>query len=258
VIINITDYMLEFQKLKVSIENDDLILVIGKQGTGKSMFVDKCLEKLENISIINIDQNSDIKRVLKQLEVVNMFGNKNIFIYDDNVVKGKFLTSIQKKFSRDDIKKNNKFIVITNDKGGFFNFNFSIHTLRYPKRHEVLRYLKDLKIDDKIIKTILSLPEYNLRRIQYTLEDGYYSGYDKDNNKFNITDNNYILSMVVAENLTNLKRLKEDIIEADKFKYNNDYFYKNYLNTFYKDISKKKLRYPKELLSIKKRGEKTG
>lgn len=255
--IDITDYMIEFQKLKVSIEKDDLILIIGKKGTGKTFFVNNCLEKIDNIRIINVDNTNDKKDVLKQLERLDMLRRKKVFIFDDKNIKMKFLYKIEELFKRDDIKRNNKFIVTVNELSGFFPLGFIIHRFRYPKRNEVLKYLKELKIDEKIIKIILSIPEYNLRRIQYTLEDGFYSGYDEENNKFNIANNNYILSMAIAENLTNLRKLKEDVIEADKFKFNNDYFYKNYLNLFYRDISKKKLRYPKELINIK-RGVKSG
>jgi len=255
--IDITDYMIEFQKLKVSIENNDFIIIIGKNGTGKTYFVNKCLEKMNKIRIINVDNNYDKNKILKQLEMLDMLKRKKIFIFDDKTISMNFVNRIEKIFKRDDIKKNNKFIITVHKLSGFFPLNVNVHRLKYPKRYEVLRYLKQLKVDDNLIKIILNIPKYNLRRIQYTLEDGFYSGYEEINNKFNLTNNNYLLSMSIAENLFNLRKLKEDIIDADKYKFNNNYFYLNYLNLFYRDISKKKLRYPKELLNIKK-SEKTG
>ncbi|KKK54136.1 hypothetical protein LCGC14_3087790, partial [marine sediment metagenome] len=109
--------------------------------------------------------------------------------------------------------------------------------------------------DDNLRRDILRMDKYNMRRIQYALEDGFLAGEKKiKQNKFNITEmSSYMISFYVAENLSNLRRIKDDLVDADELKYINDHFYLDFLKLHYPNIDKKRLRYPKQLLEITKK-----
>ena len=162
-----------------------------------------------------------------------------------------------------------KFVVIVNKLPAFFKKpkKYLVHKTRYPTKNEVYRYIvqsnhigarknpREEPVSQELIKEILNLDKYNMRRIQYAIEDGYLSGEIKIiEEKFNITKMSpYIISFYIAENLPNLRRFKNEIITADKLKYVNKSFYLDFIKLHYPNIGKKRLRYPKQLLDITKK-----
>ena len=164
-------------------------------------------------------------------------------------------------------RSNKKVIVIINNLKNKPK-KYIIHKTRYPTKNEVFRYVNkfiykrvrdknkpEYVFDDNLRRDILRMDKYNMRRIQYALEDGFLAGEIKiEEDKFNITKlSPYIISFYVAENLTNLRRIKNKIIDADKLKYVNKYFYLDFIKLHYPNIDKKRLRYPKQLIEITKK-----
>jgi len=240
----ISEFMPEFRKIKFSLENDKLIMIIGDIGTGKTGFVNDYLETLDNTLIERIDVNTPKTIVSIILRSKNMLYKDKIVIYDDETIKKDILNLLS--------KSNYKIIVIINKLKGFLPKNWTIHKTRYPKTSEIRIFLKSNGITDKkLINNILKLK--SMRQIQYAIEDKhvYYICPD-EKEKFDFTNNPYILSMYIAENEDNLRKLKRLIVKGDKLKFINDYFYSDFIKCFYPRIEKKRLRYPKLLFELVK------
>jgi len=206
--------------------------------------------------------------ILSYLRNKNIFYKTKVLIYDDMTIKTDLLKEIAKYVHP--TRSDKKIIININKFSTGFKIipkKYIVHKTRYPTKKEVFRYINQFigkrvrdkdkpkyDFDDNLRKEILGLDKYNMRRIQFALEDGFLAGEEKVvEEKFNITKmSSYMISFYVAENLPNLRRIKGDLIDADKLKYINDHFYLDFLKLHYPNIGKKRLRYPKKLLEIVK------
>ena len=268
IIIYLSDRIPEFGKIKESLDNYNLIIIVGDTGTGKTGFVNNYFSNLNNILINKVDSNTPENTILSYVRNKNIFYKKKVLIYDDLTITNDLLKEVAKYIHP--LRSDKKFVVIVNKlKASFFNpKKYIIHKTRYPTKQEVFRYMNEFIFkrvrdkdkpkyisDDNLRLDILKMDVYNMRRIQYALEDGFLTGEIKiKEDKFNITKMSpYMISFYIAENLSNLKRIKSDIIDADKLKYVNDHFYLDFIKLHYPNINKKRLRYPKQLLEITKK-----
>ena len=265
----LTDFIPEFKRIKESLDNYNLIVIVGDEGTGKTGFINNYFSNFNDVLINKADSNTPKSTILSFLRNKNIFYKRKVLIYDDITIKRELLTEASKYIHP--TRSNRKFIVIVNT--AFYNFKkipnkYIVHKTRYPTKSEVHRYMNKVNvyrtrnkenpeepIDDGLRREILNLDIYNMRRIQYALEDGFVAGEKKvEKEKINITQMSpYIVSFYVAENLQNLRRIKDDIIDADKLKYVNDKFYVDFIKLHYPNIDKKRLRYPRKLLEITKK-----
>ena len=222
-----------------------------------------------NVLINRIDSDTPKNMILSYLKNKNIFYKTKVLIYDDISIKANLLVEIAKYVHP--TRSDKKVVIIINKLNTGFKIipkKYMIHKTRYPTKQEVFRYINQFifkrvrdedkpkyDFDDDLRKDILNLDKYNMRRIQFALEDGFLAGEEKTKEeRFNITKmSSYMISFYLAENLSNLRRIKDNLIDADKLKYVNDYFYLDYLKLHYPNIAKKRLRYPKQLLEIIKK-----
>ena len=262
--IYLTDFIPEFKRIKESLDNYNLVIIVGDEGTGKTGFVNNYFSNFNDFLINRVDSNTPKFQILSYLRNKNIFYKKKVLIYDDITIKSDLLTEISKYIHP--TRSDKKVVVIVN-KLKWNPIKYIIHNTRYPTKQEVFRYIngymfnmvrkKPFKNPEQLRKDILKMKPYNMRRIQFALEDGFLTQEIKtDEKKFNITKMSpYIISFYMAENLSNLRRIKDDIIDADKLKYVNNHFYLDFIKLHYPNIDKKRLRYPKQLLEIIKKGK---
>ena len=246
-------------------DNYNLIIIVGDEGTGKTGFVNNYFSNYNDVLINRADSNTPKNIILSFLRNKNIFYKTKILIYDDVSIRTDLLTEAGKYIHQ--TRSDRKFIVIVN-KLRKKPKKYIVHKTRYPTKNEVHRYMNKVSvyrtrnkenpeepIDDNLRKEILKLDVYNIRRIQFAIEDGFIAGEKKvKENKFKITQMSpYIVSFYMAENLSNLRRIKDGLIDADKLKYVNGYFYLDFIKLHYPNIDKKRLRYPKQLLEIVKK-----
>jgi len=266
IIIYLTDFIPEFKIIKESLDYYNLIIIVGDEGTGKTEFVNNYFSNFNNVLINRVDSNTPKSMILSYLKNKNIFYKTKVLIYDDITIKKDLLVEIAKYVHL--TRSDKKVVIIINELKKSKPKNYIIHETRYPTKQEVFRYINQFigrrvrdndkskyDSDDNLRRDILRLDVYNMRRIQYALEDGFLAGEKKiKQNKFNITEmSSYMISFYVAENLSNLRRIKDDLVDADKLKYINDHFYLDFLKLHYPNIDKKRLRYPKQLLEITKK-----
>jgi len=266
--IYLTDFIPEFKRIKESLDNYNLVIIVGDEGTGKTGFVNNYFSNFNNFLINRVDSNTPKFQILSYLRNKNIFYKKKVLIYDDITIKSDLLTEISKYIHP--TRSDKKVVVIVN-KLKWNPIKYIIHNTRYPTKQEVFRYINGYMFNmvrrehqepfenpEQLRKDILKMDIYNMRRIQFALEDGFLTQEIKtDEKKFNITKMNpYMISFYMAENLSNLRRIKDNIIDADKLKYVNDHFYLDFIKLHYPNIDKKRLRYPKQLLEIIKKGKK--
>ena len=266
IIIYLTDSISEFKRIKESLEYYNLIIIVGDEGTGKTEFVNNYFSNFNNVLINRIDSDTPKNMILSYLKNKNIFYKTKVLIYDDIMIKKDLLVEIAKYVHL--TRSDKKVVIIINELKKSKPKNYIIHETRYPTKQEVFRYINQFigrrvrdkdkpkyDFDDDLRKDILNLDKYNMRRIQFALDDGFLAGEEKIvEDRFNITKMSpYMISFYLAENLSNLRRIKDDIFDADKLKYINDYFYLDFLKLHYPNIAKKRLRYPKQLLEIIKK-----
>ena len=263
----LTDLIPEFKRIKGSLDYYNLVIIVGDEGTGKTGFVNNYFNNIDNILINRVDSDTPESVILSFLKSKNIFYKQKVLIYDDLTIKNSLLANASKCIHQ--TRYNRKFIVIVNKLKPSFKKHkkYIIHETRYPTKQEVFRYINEFRyrrardsnkpkqdFDDNLTKDILKLDVYNMRRIEYALEDGFLAGEIKiKEERFNITKMDpFIISFYIAENLPGLRRIKENLIDADKLKSVNDYFYLDFIKLHYPNIAKKRLRYPRKLLEILK------
>jgi len=261
----LTDFIPEFKRIKESLDNYNLIIIVGDEGTGKTGFVNNYFNNYNNTLINKVDSNTPKSVILSFLRNRNLLYKKKVLIYDDITIKSDLLAEASKYIHL--TRSDKKFVVIVN-KLRIKPKKYIVHKTRYPTKSEVHRYMNKISvyrtrdkenpkepIDDGLRKEILNLEVYNMRRIQFALEDGFLAGEEKVvEERFKITKMSpYIVSFYMAENLPNLRRIRDNIINADRLKYVNGYFYIDFIKLHYPNIDKKRLRYPRKLLEITKK-----
>ena len=258
----LTDIIPEFKRIKESLDYYNLVIIVGDEGTGKTGFVDNYFSNFNDVLINKVDSNTPKKVILSFLMNKNIFYKRKILIYDDVSITKELLVEASKYIHR--TRSDKKFVVIVNKLKSKPD-RYIVHNTRYPTKNEVFRYIHGFEWDvenrknreepEVLRKQIMHLEVYNMRRIQFALEDGFLAGEKKvKEERFNITKMDpYIISFYIAENLPNLRRIKDNLIDADKLKSVNDYFYLDFIKLHYPNIAKKRLRYPKKLLEINKK-----
>jgi len=258
----LSDFIPEFKRIKESLDYYNLIIIVGDEGTGKTEFVNNYFSNFNDVLINKVDANTPKSIILDFLRNKNIFYKTKVLIYDDTTVKKDLLVEASKYIHQ--TRSTKKIIVIVNKMYPFFSKlnKYIVHKTRYPTKNELYRYLHSFEWDVNnrenreepatLRKQIMDLDVYNMRRIQYALEDGFIAGEKKvKEERFNITKMDpYVVSFYVAENLPNLRRIKDGLIDADKLKSVNNRFYLDFIKLHYPNIDKKRLRYPKELLEI--------
>lgn len=268
--VDITEFIPVFNRIKRTLDEYNLVIIHGTEGTGKTMFVRRYIEKLSGKNVQYVDSSTNINLILKFFRTVNFLHNYKILVYDDIKIKKELLKETAKILIRQKIT--NKFIVIV-DKINRPPKEYQIIETRYPTKEEIFRYITALSyhrvretprkepIDNDLMKFLYNLKPANIRRINMSIEDGFYSGIQEETEKFHITKmGNFMLSLGIAENLSWLRRFDENLIDADKFKRNNPDFYLDFIKLYYPTIERMRLRYPKKLYEIIKnrRNDKNG
>lgn len=261
--VDITKFIPVFNRIKRVLDEYNLIIIYGAEGTGKTMFIRNYIEKLSSKNIQYVDSSTNINFILKFFRTVNFLHDYKILVYDDIKIRKELLKEIAKILIKQKIT--NKFIVIVN-KINKPPKEYQVIETRYPSKNEIFRYINELTyrgvretprkepIDDDLRKLLMNLKPANMRRINMSIEDGFYSGVQEETEKFHITKmGNYMLSLGIAENLSWLRRFDEILIQADKFKNNKSNFYLDFIKLYYPTIEKMRLRYPTKLYEIIKK-----
>ena len=245
----LSDIIPIFRNIEKSLDSSNLIYIYGDYGTGKTGFIKNELKKKENINIRWVNSYTNKEEIYSYLRTKEFLYDLRVLVYDDIKIKNKVLYDAQEI-----INNNNVFIVIVNKKNRSIPNKYNIHKTRYPKKDEVEYYMNKLQIVDVDLRNkILKLEPRSFRRIEYTIKDGFYSGLKNKESKKSLTDNPFILSLGIAENINRLRRLDKKICKADMLKFINDYFYLDFIKLYYPNIQRMRLRFPNRLLKIKKK-----
>jgi len=245
----LTDIIIEFKRIRESLESYNLVLIHGAEGTGKTGFVQEYFSNFKDYKIENIDSSTPISVIKQMIRVKEYIYRKKIIIYDDISIKKDVINAVEQRINT--TNGNVSFIVIVN-KIKSKPKKFIVHMLEYPTKNELLYYLNKIGLDDNKLKlSLLKLERKSLRVIQMALDDGYLSIEQKiDNGRYHVfKSGSFILSLAIAENLSRLKRFDNLLCEMDKYK-KNEKMYKDFVKLYYPSLDRMRLRYPSDLLEI--------
>lgn len=266
---DITDFIPIFKRIKSALDEYNLIIIKGESGTGKTIFIRRYIDNLESVNVQYVDSSTKKEFILSFFKNSGFLHKFKILVYDDKTIRTELLREIAKILQKQKIT--NKFIVIVNKLKGFYPVNYQIITTRYPTKEEIFRYINALSfyrvrekppknpIDDKLKRFLMNLQPANLRRINMSLEDGFYSGINKTTENFHITKmGNFMFSLGISENLSWLRKFDKTLIQADKLKNIRPNFYIDFIKLYYPTIEKMRLRYPKRMYNIIKNRKNKG